>query len=457
MVNIKVSKFRLDIILLLVLSLVAPLFFYKLGQSSLSSFDEAWYGDIARNILSSNNPFLLHWNGQIFTDHPPAGYWLIALSEKIFGVSEFSVRFAPALCGFLSIFIIYLLGKELFNRWVGLVSGIALTSATWFLFRSRSGNLDSILTMFFLLTLLLGVKAIKEKRYLLPLSVSLALLILTKTLVPVVIIPSLIIIFWKKRTFRVKDLLLPAVILTIILGSWLLVQILSQPAFLSHYLAIGLPGVKAETSYLDNFKQIKEYLHNGVGKWFWLGILSIVFGLFLRQKSFYILAAFFFTFFVPFLFSTKGHIWHLIPLHPILILTFFGFVYVILDKFIQQKFLIYIGLLIVSIYISFIQIRQSWYQFIDVPAYISDEAILSAEAGKYPYDFYIDGDFGPAAVFYSGKNVSQISRDTLIPLVEGEKQFITITYQWRLDQDKIDARYYKILKTDRDKLLIVKN
>ncbi len=453
MVNIVRSKF--DLLLISLLFLTLPLFFYKLGQTSLVSFDEAWYGDIARNILKSGNLFLLFSNGGIYNDHPPAGFWFIALSEKIFGVSEFSVRFIPALCGFLSLIIIYLLGKELFNRWVGFASAIALPSATWFLFRARSGNLDVLLTMFFLLTLLLALRARKNDVYLMPLSISLGLLFLTKSVVPLTIIPALAIIFFNNK-ISIQKLILSVLVFLLMVGYWFFTQLKSQPDFINYYFFKGLPGVETDTDYLSNLKLAKEYLHNGIGKWFWLGIFSMFSGLALRQKRFVILATFFIIFFLPFIFSAKGHIWHLIPLHPVLILSFTGAFYVLLEKFIKNKAAINFLLVAVVLIIAYPQIRQSWQQFINIPPFVSDEAILSKEAAKYPYQFYIDGVFLPTAVYYSDKKVERISHDILKPMFLKKEPFLLITYQWRLDDAQISSDKYQIIKTDRDKVLLLK-
>lgn len=444
-----------DIIFIVLLLLSLPLFFYNLGQSSLTNWDEAWYADIARNILKTGNIFTLYWNGEIFSDHPPAGFWVTAIIFKILGISEFTARLPQALFGMLSLVTIYLLGKELFNKWVGLASAIALSSSIWFLYRARSGNLDITLTFFYLLTLFLALKVVRDKKYLVPLAISFTILMLTKTLVPLTIFPSLFIIFWKQK-INFKDLRWLLVIFLGLFGTWLVTQIITQPGFISHFFKIGLPGIKVETNYSENLQLIKEYLHSGIGKWFWPGLFGVFIGLLLRQKRFLILSVFFVTFFVPFIFSAKGHIWHLIPLHPIMVLSFFGVAWVILEKFLKKSWLVAGLILITSVYISFNQIKMSWYQFIDIPGFISDEAILSIEAGKYPQKFYIDGDFGPTAIFYSNKQVSQVSPKMLPPMFFGNDSFLMITKQSALDSAKIPVDRYKIIKSDRDKILVRK-
>ena len=96
-------------ILLFSLFFLLPVFFYKLSAVSLSSWDEAWYGVIARNIYLKGDLLNLSFNGRAFYDHPPFGFWLQDIAYKIFGISDFSVRFPSAILGFLTIIVLYLL------------------------------------------------------------------------------------------------------------------------------------------------------------------------------------------------------------------------------------------------------------------------------------------------------------------------------------------------------------
>lgn len=474
MLNVKpIKKYWPDILVIFLLGLTLPLFFYKLGQSSLVSWDEAWYAEIGRNIIYSGNIFNLRWNGMPYVDHPPVGFWLIAIGEAVFGYNEFGARVSSSICGFLTLVLVYFLGKELFNRGVGFSSALALTSSFWFLFRARSGNLDVFLTMFFVLTVFLALKASKNVKYLTPFSISAGLLFLTKSIVPLTIIPALAVIFWRSKVTK-EEFKKPLIIFLSVVGIWALFQRIVYPDYLKRYFNVGLPGVEVKTSYLDNFLLTKTYLHDGIGKWFWLGILGVGGGLITFQKRFYILSALCIFMFLPFIFSAKGHIWHLIPIHPFMILAFFGFCFWFIQKLLELLFklmrlnkpglLRYLpGVFIVlfSLNISYFQLRQSWYQFIDIPRYVSDEQILSMLASKYPDTFLIDADFGPAAVFYSGKEVRRITNDQLPGLFDQNdpnyhKNFLLITQQYRLDHFKIPKTSYQILRTDRDKILIRK-
>lgn len=471
-------RFR-DLLGILIISITLPIFFFKLGQSSLVSFDEAWYADIARNILKSGDFINLRWNGKAYTDHPPAGFWLMAVSLKLFGINEFSARAAQAFSGFLTSVFLYFLGKKLFNTWVGLFAALALSSSPWFIFRARSGNLDTILTMFFVLSILLAIFATENKRFLIPFSISMTLLFLTKTAVPFTIIPVIAFTFWRSKEVTLKDLFTPFGIFLGFFGGWFLYQQIKDPGFFGHYFKIGLPGVTSSTSVQENLALMKVYLHNGIGKWFWPGIISLILGILTLRKGFLVLVVFAVSFFVPFLTSAKGHIWQLIPLHPFMILAFFGFLWIAGDTLsfriekmsntffgkshikemviCLRKPLLTLSVLLIFLYFYVPQIRRNWYEFIDIPAFVSDEAILSNKAGEFEEKFYVDEDFVPTAIFYSGKNVQQIRDEELKGIFEKDEPFVLITHQWRLDGEEISEKEYEIIKTDRDKILVKRN
>lgn len=471
-------KNKLDLFSIFLILLTAPLFFYKLGSSSLVSWDEGWYAEVARNILQTGDLLRLQYNGEPFADHPPTGFWLMATSFKIFGINEFAARAPSALAGLLGLVVVYFLGKELFGRWVGFFSAIALSSSPWYLFRARSGNLDVYLAFFFILTIFLVIKAVKDNRYLIPFTLSLTLLLLTKTMVPFAVLPALLIIFASRQKSQWAKLVVALIVSFSVFAFWYKTQLSYKVDFEDRYFFIGMPGIERETGAglgsLGNLRLAKEYLHNGIGKWFWPGIAGLLLGSLFLQRRFLILSVFFVSFFTPFVLSPKTHIWHLIPLYPVMILAFFGFSYFFLNKVIdftplflkktkkvkqllkRKELLVVMPLLVITFYYGQMQVKRNWYEFVDKPAFVSDEEILSTEAGKYPYDFYLDDDFIPTAAFYSGKKVTKYTWGDLKGLFALDKPFVLLTYKWRLEGSDLSGQDYKIVKEDRDKILVVR-
>lgn len=465
---IRFVKSNKDLSILILLSLLSPLFFYKLGQSSLVSWDEAWYADVSRHISQTGDLFNLVFNNMTFTDKPPGGFWIEAMFFKLFGISEFIARLPQAIAGLITLYIIYLLGSKLFNRTVGFCSAISLSSSFWFLSRARSGNLDTLLTLFFVLTTYLAVLASVKKKFFLPFAFSLAFLAMIKGIIFIpVLIPVLIVIFWKNEQvlgpannlYKIKDFLLPAIITLGLFGVWILMVYVREPSQAFWHFNHSVRESTVENNLVDSLRLFKEYLHNGIGKWFWPGILGVILGIFFKEKRFLILALFFILYSIQFLFSEKLQMWHLIPLYPFMILLFYGSIWVIGEKILRAKtlrFAVGILLLVFAVYFSFLQIKAVWFQFIDIPAFVSDEAILSKEAGKLSGQILLDGDFDPAGTFYAGRPVTKLYNNDLKYLFATKNDFLLITNTWRLENEQVDKNIYKILKKDRDKVLVIK-
>ncbi|MGI0481873.1 ArnT family glycosyltransferase [Geminocystis sp. CENA526] len=72
-------------------------FFWNLGNIGLIDKTEALYVEVARQMVLTNNWISPHWNGTYFYSYPAGGYWFLALSFKLFGISEFSARLPVAL------------------------------------------------------------------------------------------------------------------------------------------------------------------------------------------------------------------------------------------------------------------------------------------------------------------------------------------------------------------------
>lgn len=124
--------------LIFILLLSSFLMFWRLGEAHLTNWDEAWYADVARTMVETGNFLTPMWNGLPFLEKPPLFYWLTAISYAMFGDSEFSARFVSGLAGFGTVLLVY--------KFAGVSSALILLSTPAFLWRARTGNLDSLLT-----------------------------------------------------------------------------------------------------------------------------------------------------------------------------------------------------------------------------------------------------------------------------------------------------------------------
>jgi len=307
---------------LVAISILIFVFFYKLGDTALLSYDEAWYAEIARNILRTKNVFQLQFNGSPFIDHPPLGYILSAISIGIFGNSEFSARFFSAAFGLGTIIVVFLIGKKIKSWEVGVAAAGILLSSMWFIFRSRSGNLDvpfmfwESLTVYFLLH--------RKEKYLYFSVASFAALLLTKTLVGVGLLPVIVFILWTRRKeLKPNVLVKSATIFIILVSPWYLYNQMQNSGFLyHHFIEIGTRG-DSNTYSIGALHESLRYLAIGVGKWYKVFLTSVLVSIaciFLKKKDIFNWSVLFLWFagFSVFLFSSETQIWHLLPLYPIL-------------------------------------------------------------------------------------------------------------------------------------------
>ncbi|RAU48136.1 MULTISPECIES: lipid IV(A) 4-amino-4-deoxy-L-arabinosyltransferase [unclassified Pseudomonas] len=86
-----------------------------LGFHGLWIPDETRYAQVAQEMLHSGNWAAPHFMGLRYFEKPAAGYWLIAVSQAIFGENLFGVRFASALTTGLTGVLVYLLASQLWE------------------------------------------------------------------------------------------------------------------------------------------------------------------------------------------------------------------------------------------------------------------------------------------------------------------------------------------------------
>ncbi|MGY2398011.1 lipid IV(A) 4-amino-4-deoxy-L-arabinosyltransferase [Pseudomonas sp. SDO5271_S396] len=77
--------------------------------------DETRYAQISQEMLLTGKWASPHFMGIRYFEKPAAGYWMIALGQAIFGQNLFGVRFASALSSGLSILLVYLVSRRLWN------------------------------------------------------------------------------------------------------------------------------------------------------------------------------------------------------------------------------------------------------------------------------------------------------------------------------------------------------
>jgi len=210
---IKKNPIYFIFVLALSVRLAFVLFFPPLYAADTGQFD-----DIALS-LTKGNGFSLS-SGISTAARPPVYPLFLAGIYSLFGQSHLAVKLAQAILGAISCIIIYLIGKEVFNRKIGLWSGVAmalyppLISTTGFI-------LSEELAIFLLaITILFLTRAMKRKQvscYILA-GIFLGLTTLCRPitlLFPFFLYPAFLFSSSKRREFVWISILLASMILTI--------------------------------------------------------------------------------------------------------------------------------------------------------------------------------------------------------------------------------------------------
>jgi len=117
---------------LLLLSLA--LHFSNLGGLSIYALDEAKNATAAIEMWYNKEWIIPTFNGEYRFDKPPLHYYFFILAYKLFGVSEFSARFFPALFGFLTTFMTYRFARKNLGYLAGTITLLVLAASLhWYI------------------------------------------------------------------------------------------------------------------------------------------------------------------------------------------------------------------------------------------------------------------------------------------------------------------------------------
>lgn len=125
--------------------------FYQLGQNG---FGNLFYAAGVRSMVDSlHNFFFVSYDpgGFVTVDKPPLGFWLQAISVKLFGFTPFSIFLPQALAGVLSVLVLFCLVRRHFGVTAGLLAALALALCPLNVVTDRNNTIDSTLTLVLLL------------------------------------------------------------------------------------------------------------------------------------------------------------------------------------------------------------------------------------------------------------------------------------------------------------------
>lgn len=462
------------------------LLFYRLGVNHLSNWDEAWLAAISRTMLQSGNYLTPIWNTQVFFDKPPFYYWASAIAMKIFGINEFSARLPSALAGVGTVWLVYLLTKLWFKqKSTALTASLILISTIGFLYRSRTGNLDTFLTFWIMLAIWAYYRLLKPKSesWTIWFMVGLVGAFLTKGLIALVF--PVVVVVW--GLIRPQQKLLPrqfhwGVSGAVVIGlGWLGVNaVVNGPDYLNYFLGHQAEKTFARWQIWQTFSwDYLGYLRSGLKLWIIPAVPSLVYAWWrLRKHPAYPAVVYVTGMLIGLSFFANKSNWFLVPLYPLIaIITSYGIweiggiklkLKILKFKLRERTFIITAILVAISAW----QLYHYREQYL-TPDVAADEAKVALAAKQLTNSgdtLYLTHYYCPTTVYYSERRVLAVYSEQesnrawyILPktawpeITKLERLFVVTTREeWGFLQDYLPSGKFTVLAQSGEKLLLAK-
>ena len=224
---------------IVLLALLALLWFGGLGQRSLIHPDEGRYAEIPREMLATGDWLTPRLNAIKYFEKPPLQYWATATGFAAFGLSEWSARLWPALTGFLTALLVAFTGRRLFGRDAGIAAGVITLGNIYFFAMGQVITLDMGLTFF--MTAMLCATLIAQsgmgsrRRWMLLAWASAALAMLSKGLIALALPGAALVLFTlvarDPAIWRRLEIGWGLVVFLLIAAPWFIVVSIVNPEF----------------------------------------------------------------------------------------------------------------------------------------------------------------------------------------------------------------------------------
>ena len=208
------------------------------GLVHLFDWDEINFAESAREMIVSGNYSTVSINFIPFWEKPPLFIWMQVISMKFFGINEFAARFPNAICGVLTLLVLFEIGRKLRNYKFGLVWALAYGGSILPFLYFKSGIIDPWFNLFIFSALYFSFRYINQReqglkgyRYVILSAAILGLAVLTKGPVAILLFGATLILYLiierKLRLVGWADTILFAIVLILSGGSYHIYQLLA--------------------------------------------------------------------------------------------------------------------------------------------------------------------------------------------------------------------------------------
>lgn len=228
---------RSTIIYQLFIVLFASILFIPfLGSVHLFDWDEINFAESAREMILTGDYLNVQINFEAFWEKPPLFAWFQVASMKVFGINEFAARFPNAICGIVTLLVLFNIGNRLYNERFGLIWVLVYAASILPHFYFKSGIIDPWFNLFIFLGVYYFFRFSDESKHQLKWvfwsAFFIGLGIMTKGPVAFLLFILTAIIFMLitknfKLFLRFKVILIYAFTLAFVGGFWFILQVLN--------------------------------------------------------------------------------------------------------------------------------------------------------------------------------------------------------------------------------------
>ena len=222
---------------ILIIVIGSFLFIPFIGQSHLFDWDEINFAEAAREMLVTNDWLTVQINYLPFWEKPPLFIWMQALSMKVFGINEFAARFPNAICGIVTLLVLFRLGRSILNSKLGLLWALLYACSILSFIYFKSGIIDPWFNLFIFLGIYnisaftRSTDKLHRYRFVGLSALFIGLAVLSKGPVALLVFGLVTVIYFIVKKFKVKfnlgHVILFLIISLFVGGFWFILQMLN--------------------------------------------------------------------------------------------------------------------------------------------------------------------------------------------------------------------------------------
>ena len=254
--------------------IISVLYLFNFHVNDIWTPNESFYAEAVREMFESGNFLEIFYNYEPRYNKPPLTYWLIASSSVVFGLNEFAIRLPIVLMAIVSIWLTYLIGRQLYSNKGGMFAMVMMAFSLQLLAVKQYASPEIPLTFFFILTIYYFLKGfdLRKSKFMIYGFVALGFTVLTKGFPYIIVIGGIIGLYiLLKNSFKWSKI-------------WQDIQLLKLPIGIPITLLIGLSWVIFmymkdgsefwEIYYRETFGRALSKKTNGPKPFFYLEVIS---------------------------------------------------------------------------------------------------------------------------------------------------------------------------------------